>query len=198
MRNALVRTIVSCTAFASILGCGSGPEIQQMRPSTIGARSPDFTLYVHGTGFTPQSRVVLGDVELDLVNPSPTFFAAQVPGGTAGTTAPGNLSVSVKNPDGSRSNQLLLTVAEAPAPVVSEVILLNACYSGDIELSGANFTTDTTVEVDGHVAAFAIRSSTSIWIRSPVPSTPFKVIVPAPGGGEASGFTPSIDPMGCD
>jgi len=104
--------------------------------------------------------------------------------------------VSVKNPDGTRSNQLPLVVTEAPAPVVSEVRPVNSCSSSAFELLGANFTTDTIVELENQVATFAIRSNTTIWVGSAAGGPGFKVIVPAPGGGEASGLTPS--PVECD
>jgi len=200
----VVRSIVSCMALVSILGCGSGPgslgEIQQLSPSRIGARSPTFTLYVYGNGFTPQSRVVFGDVELDLVSHSATILVAQVPGGTAGTSASGEVPVSVKNPDGTRSNEVSLVVSEAAAPILLEVDS-NLCNGNGplrVTLVGDNFTVDTIVEVDGQPASISQLSSSALSFKTALKygEYSFKVTVPPPGGGEATIDYPTF--LGCD
>ena len=189
----VARTLIGGAFWAILGGCGSPQlEIHQVVPSTIGARTADFRLSVFGAGLTPESRIVLGDQELPLVGQTPTSLEARVPGGTAGTTVPGDVSVSVKNPDGTRSNQLSLVVTEAPAPVLSSIDSPTcATYPATFWLHGANFTIDTSVEINGHVATITSLSSTLIWIRTPDgvagEHDSLKVTVPGPGGGEASG-----------
>src|SRR5215472_13135097 len=122
-RTMVAWTLIGSASLSILGGCGGSPqlEIQQVRPSTIGARTADFRLSVFGGGLTSESRIVLGDLELPLAGQTPTSLTAQIPGGMAGTTGPGEISVSVKNPDGTRSNELRLVVTEAPAPVLSSI-----------------------------------------------------------------------------
>jgi len=185
-------TLIGNASLAMLGGCGSPQlEIQQVRPSTIGARTADFRLSVFGGGLTSESRIVLGDLELPLAGQTPTSLTAQIPGGMAGTTGPGEISVSVKNPDGTRSNELRLVVTEAPAPVLSSIDPASSCGTPQnaLWLLGANFTIDSSVEVNGHVATITNLSSTFIWIRTDgvvEGDNLLKVTVPGPGGGEAS------------
>jgi hypothetical protein len=201
----VIRTVA---ALALLVGCGAGEgaaaealEIQRLYPPSIGARIPDFTLIITGTGFVAGSRVFLGDVELALFGHSSSrVLVAQVRGGTAGTTVPGTLSVSVRNPDGTRSDELPLAVSEAPAPVLS-VVSSNLCMGTSllrVVLDGDNFTADTTAESSGQPVAITHRSRSSLTFSVPriLGHYTFKVTVPPPGGGEASiGYATFL---GCD
>jgi len=208
MRNVLLARAVVSSALATLLGCGPGEhaapealEIQQVIPQSIGARIADFTITIIGTGFAAGSRVFLEEAELAVVeHDSSRVLDAHVPGGTVGTTEPGTLSISVRNPDGTRSNELPLAVSVAPAPVLSDVSSNLCTGSGplDVVLLGGNFTTDTTAESSGQPVTIIGRSSSSISFSVPrfFGHYAFKVTVPSPGGGEASiGYATFL---GCD
>lgn len=191
----VARLHIGSAALALLVGCGSGVgaalEIRHLNPSSIGARTPDFNIAVRGAGFSADTRVVLGDTELRTLGHSSTLLVAAVPGGTAGTTAPGVLSVSVREPSGARSNQLTFVVGDAAAPVISGIDSNLCIASGNtlgVTLVGDNFTTDTRLESSGKPLAIAVRSSSSIAFSVPLEdgTYSFKVTVPPPGGGEAS------------
>jgi hypothetical protein len=195
-------------ALAVLVGCGSGegaaPEalaIQQVSPSGIGARTADLSFGISGTGFAPGSRVFAGDIELPVVERSSSrWLLALVRGGTVGTTLPGTLPVSVLNPGGARSNPLPLAIAEAPAPVLSEVDSDLCTGTGPLRvaLMGDNFTIDTSVESGGEPVSVNGRSRSIISFSVPreFGHYSFKVIVPPPGGGEASITYPTF--LGCE
>jgi len=192
-----VSRILGSAALAVLVGCGSGEgaasealAIRQVIPSSIGARTADLNVMIYGTGFTPDSRVLAGDVELPVVGRSSRLLIALVRGGTVGTTLPGTLPVSVVNPGGARSNQLSLAIAEAPAPVLSGVDS-NLCIGTgplNVTLVGDNFTVDTTVESGGEPVSVNDRSRSLISFSVPreFGDYTFKVTVPPPGGGEAA------------
>ncbi len=199
----LVGIVISRTVLAVLLASCSGAsepiEIRTVTPSNIGARTADFKIYISGTGFTLESRVLLGALELGPVGHAPTVLFVQVPGGTAGTTVPGTVSVSVINPDGTRSNELPLVVSEARAPVLTKV-LSERCAEDDplyLTLVGDNFTIDMTLEINGEPASIAERSRSSLSFFAPRRDSTFKITVPPPGGGATSiGYAPPF--LGCD
>jgi hypothetical protein len=202
----VARAAIGSAAVAVLVGCGSGEglvplEIRQLNPSSVGARTPDFDLVIYGTGFMPDSRVLVGDVEFGPVHRSSTLLIVHVPGGTAATTVPGTLSVSVGDPSGARSNQLALVVADAPAPVLSEVYAGNVCYGNgplNVALTGDNFTIDTTLESGGEAVQIArlSRSTISFQVPRTYGNYSFQVTVPPPGGGQASIDYPTF--LSCD
>jgi hypothetical protein len=209
MKNRRARTVVSIAAVAVLSGCGpdasalaSGTfEVRQLDPPTIGARTPDFILRISGSGFDSGSRVLIGDVELGSFSTSPTTLVGTVPGGTAGTTVPGSLLVSVKNPDGTTAKALPLVVTEAPVPVLSIAMPTNLCAGAgplNVTISGDNFTTDMTLESNGESVEIATRSRSRLTFSVPRLSGRyfFEVRVPPPGGGSASIGMPTF--LGCD
>jgi hypothetical protein len=201
----VARAIIGSAAVAVLVGCGTGEglvplEIRQLYPSGVGARTPDFDLVIYGTGFMPDSRVLIGDAEFGPVHRSSSLLIVHVPGGSAVTTVPGTLSVSV-NAGGAHSNQLDLVVADAPAPVLSEVSAANLCYGNgplDVTLTGDNFTIDTTLESGGEAVPIARLSRRTISFQVPraYGNYSFQVTVPPPGGGQASIDYPTF--LGCD
>jgi len=201
---ALVRVIFGTVVLATLVGCGSNASpplrIELLDPETIGARTTDFVLAVHGTGFTSESRILLGGTELGQPDHSSTQLVALVPGGTAGTTLAGTLEVSVRNSDGSRSNELPLVVSEAPAPVVT-LVDSSLCAGNDpmnVTIYGDDFTFDATLEVDGQPTTIGqrTRSSLSFATARKLGRYRFTVRVPPPGGGEVTiGYATFL---GCD
>lgn len=201
----LARRVVASAALATLTGCGADTvaplEIRQMAPLTIGARTPEISLWISGSGFDPGSKVFLGDVELALFGHSTTVLAARVPGGTAGTTVPGSPLVTVENSDGTRSKGLPLLVTEAQAPVLSAANATDVCgpaKSVVVTIEGDNFTTDTSLESNGQPVAIASvsRSRLSFSVPWVLGRYSFEVTVPPPGGGQASiGFATFL---GCD
>lgn len=183
----VVRIIASTAALGALLACGSSTQplaIDQLDPATIGERMPDFILTIRGAGFTPESRIVLGGVELGPLGHNSAALFVQVPGGTAGTTVAGAVAVSVKNPDGSRSNELSLAVSGAPAPVLQYVI--SNCDSDHVTLIGDNFTFDTIVEVGGEPRPIFERSRSALSFATGWTYGQYQVTVPPPGGGVAT------------
>ena len=196
-------------ALALLVGCdpgaGSAPSealaISRLFPQSIGARTPDFFLTIMGTGFTPDSGVLLGNTELGNVTTSPAAVFVAIPGGTAGTTVSGTLPVSVRDATGSRSNELSLVVTEAPAPTLSLVdwdLCVRDVGPLHVTLTGDNFTTDMTLESNGEQVPLRVQSRTKCSFTVPGDQRHylFKVTVPPPGGGEASTGLNTI--LGCD
>jgi hypothetical protein len=92
-------------------------------PSSVMARTGDFTLQLSGDKFTPQSRVYVDGQELPTVFASAQQLSTNVP--AALITAPGARQIVVRTPDNSLySNPTSLNVAAPPVPQFTYVGIL--------------------------------------------------------------------------
>jgi hypothetical protein len=105
------------------------PEITSLEPDNATIGSPSFTLYIHGTGFTPGSVIVFaGHDEPTTVDPD----------GVVSTginmplwTGPDKVDVYVRN-GAARSNLMLFTFAEA-APELDAAEVADADAEDELE-----------------------------------------------------------------
>ncbi|HEV7893925.1 MAG TPA: IPT/TIG domain-containing protein [Pyrinomonadaceae bacterium] len=91
-----------------------------LTPQSVFARQAGFTLQLTGDKFGPGTRVYVNDQELPTQYKSAQQLSANVPASAISSAGP--RPVQVKTPDGSLySNQLTLSVMQAPAPTYTYV-----------------------------------------------------------------------------
>jgi peptidoglycan/xylan/chitin deacetylase (PgdA/CDA1 family) len=95
------------------------PAIGAVSPFAVDAGSPDTTLTISGTGFTPQSTVMLGANTLSTTFGSSTQLTATVPAGQLASAGTLSVTVATPSPGGGTSNTIdlavLVVVAISPA-----------------------------------------------------------------------------------
>jgi hypothetical protein len=99
-------------------------------PSSVTARTGDFTLQVSGDKFTPQARVYVDGQELPTKFTSAQQLSTTVP--AALITAPGSRQIVVRTPDNSLySDPTSLNVSAPPAPQFTYVGILGGSRYND-------------------------------------------------------------------
>ncbi len=134
--NALAFTINSNQSVES--------SLSSLRPSSVAAGAPAFTLTVNGSGFLSGATL--------LWNGSPLFANFSGNQVTAYVTAnliasQGSVSISVRNPDGTTSNTLSFTIG-APTPSISALTPNSATAGGPgftLTINGSGFQSGSTV-----------------------------------------------------
>jgi hypothetical protein len=129
---------------------GSPPVIDRLTPATVqSGRRRDLAITVVGSGFAAGATVVVGD----------TQYSAEV--GTKGKranftlskdllAAPATIPVQVRNPDGSVSNSVSLTVTSPFAPLIQQVhpAKIESGTDGvDLKIRGDHFRDDAVARV---------------------------------------------------
>ncbi|HEX9918524.1 MAG TPA: IPT/TIG domain-containing protein, partial [Pyrinomonadaceae bacterium] len=99
-------------------------------PSSVMARTGDFTLQLSGDKFTPQSRVYVDGQELPTTFASAQQLSTRVP--AALISAPGARQIVVRTPDNSLySNETALSVSAPPTPQFTYVGILGGSRYND-------------------------------------------------------------------
>src|SRR5215469_1075580 len=101
-------------------GCGTGvtvialvsPSISQVSPQVVTAGSPDVTVTVQGANFQSQSSLTVNGTAVPTTFVSSTTLAAKISGTTL--AQPAVQQLQVRNSNGAASNQVPLTVTDAP------------------------------------------------------------------------------------
>ncbi|MCA1566443.1 MAG: hypothetical protein LC803_12540 [Acidobacteria bacterium] len=101
-----------------------------LSPSSVTARTGDFTLQLNGDKFTPHSRVYVDGQELPTTFASAQQLSTTVPG--ALINAPGARQIVVRTPDNSLySNEAALSVSAPPTPQFTYVGILGGSRYND-------------------------------------------------------------------
>lgn len=208
-RRASYRHYLLVALALSMVGCGGSTNagnpvnpatplsITSISPKEIPAASNSVTVTVLGTGFTPESVVVLGGVDESTTYVSAGELRATVPAaqlrngsvlkiavrnGMVAADAPGTTNLQVDNPIPTLAN---LTPATA---------LLGAANT-TVTVNGTNFVAGVTVTVDGGPRPTTFVNGTQLTVNLPgadlaqAGTLLLNVSNPQPGGG-ASGTAP--------
>jgi YVTN family beta-propeller protein len=178
------------------------PVLTSIAPASIIAGSPDFTLMLNGDNFVKTSIVNFNAQPVVSTYISKTQLQATVPG-TAITT-PGSYSVKVVNPipGGGESSPLTFSVSN-PVPSLSFInptSIIAGSPGFTLTLNGDNFLTTSIVSFNNqqYAAAFISKNQITATIPATAVTTPgsysVKVVNPAPGGGETSLISFTVNP----
>jgi hypothetical protein len=136
------------TSAAKNLTIVNTPVVAALLPGVVIAGSPAFTLTVQGTGFVSGATVRLAGVALVTTFLSSAALSADVPG--AAIANAGQLATVVGNPDGTVSNQQMLTVAAAPSlTTISPSSVSAAGTAFTLSVQGSGFATKATIQLQG-------------------------------------------------
>jgi hypothetical protein len=149
------------TSAATNLNVVTTPVADALLPAVVVAGSPAFTLTVQGTGFVSGAAARLAGVTLPTTFVSGSAVSTNVP--KAAVANVGQFAVVVANPDGSLSNQLMLTVANAPtvnsiAP--TSVTAGSAAFT--LRVQGSGFANNAAVQSQGVPRGTAFINSTQL------------------------------------
>lgn len=187
------------TAVVVLASCGGtinnpSPHVSSISPMSVNAGSPGFTLFVNGSGFSPQSEVELNG------NPRATIFLS---GGQVTTMilpgdilSPGTITVLVTTPapGGGTSNSETLTInpVNSPVPVVTS-ISPTGVFAGSntlaITVNGSGFVAQSEGTANGNVRGTFRISSTQLQVTllasdiATAGTVQIAVLNPPPGGG---------------
>lgn len=160
------------------------PVLDSLDPATVIVHSPDLTLLVAGSGFEAGATVQWNGAAIPAEFLSPRALAAQVT--AAQLSAAGQFAVTVTNPDGSVSNQQMLTVASAPAiSSIAPAAVAAGSLSISLDVLGTGFAPNAQVELNGTALPTVWASPAAL--RAQIPAAQFnavgqlKVVVINPG-----------------
>lgn len=170
------------------------PTIVSMSPTFTDVGSATTTVTITGTGFSAQSRVVVGFAERTTTWISPTqlrFSFAEAELVTSGTH-----SVRVMNPDG-MSNAVTFQVRQ-PVPVLTSLsqTQINAGQEGfTLSVNGTGFTSASVVRFNGAPRATTRTAAGTLQVvllegdLSTAGTYSITVVNPQPGGGTSNALT---------
>ncbi|PIV20846.1 MAG: hypothetical protein COS40_10460, partial [Deltaproteobacteria bacterium CG03_land_8_20_14_0_80_45_14] len=177
------------------------PVLSSIDPSSIIAGSPDFTLTLNGDNFVKTSIVSFNGQPVVSTYTSKTQLQSTIPATAIAT--PGNYPVKVINPTpgGGESSPLLFNVLN-PVPTLSSITptsITTGSPEFTLTLNGDNFISASIVSFNNqqYPAIFISTSQIEAAIPASAVATagnyPVKVINPAPGGGETSTLTFTVE-----
>jgi hypothetical protein len=137
------------------------PVVDALLPAVVIAAGPTFTLTVKGTGFVAGATVRLAGVALPTTFLSGAALSADVP--HPAVLNAGQFAVVVANPDGTVSNQQMLTVTAAPvlaAIAPSSVSAGSAAFT--LVVQGSGFAANATIQLQGVSIKTKFVSSTEL------------------------------------
>lgn len=151
---------------AQMLSVVNTPVIESLSPAVVIASSAGFSLIVQGTGFLDGAVVRLAGVALATRFLSTAVLSADVP--RAAVANAGQISAVIANPDGTVSNQQMLTVAAALALASispSSVTAGSAAFT--MSLQGSGFAPNAMVQIQGAPVRTTFVDSTKVSAQVP-------------------------------
>ena len=173
--------------------------LSAIAPSSVMARTGDFTLQISGDKFTPQARVYVDGQELQTTYASAQQLSTTVP--AALITAPGARTIVVRTPDNTLySNQTTLNVAAPPTPQYTFIgILGGPRYNDKAILKAQNNDLITVQRGDTVAGRFKVTSISTRAVEFTDAQLQIKHTLPyvearGTGGGTPSGPSPRYNP----
>ncbi len=148
---------------------GPAPVVSSITPAVVYGAFSDFTLTVDGSGFTPDSKIMVADEERWTTYVSPTRLTALIPSG-----GPASGPVRVVNSDGLASNFVLLS---SSLPVITGLIpdhVVAGAPSTEVRIQGNGFSRQIE-------AKYAVSGRSSVYNLTPTYNGPseLSVVIPA-------------------
>ncbi len=176
------------------------PQITALVPGSVTAGSPGFALRVTGTNFVPESVVRWNGLERATSFISITELQATIP--AADIATPGTIPVTVFNPNGSLSDEMVFEV-NAPQPTVVGLSPSWGIAGGPsftMTVDGTNFVSGTIVQWNGSDRVSSVVSSTEVNATilaadiATAGTASVTVNNPPPGGGTSNAIDFDIYP----
>lgn len=192
----------SSAASVTITAPPAVPTITSLSPSSVtGAKT--FTLTVNGTNFVSGSVIKWNGTNITTTCVSATQLTASISKFyTTLTSYPGSATISVLNPDSTRSTGATLTIT-APLPAISSLSPTSVVGATTFTLTvnGSNFVSGAVIKWNGTNMTTTYVSSTQLTATinkyydtlSSYPGTA-TVTIMNPDGGRSSGATITITP----
>src|SRR3990172_9512937 len=177
------------------------PQITALVPSFVTAGSPGFVLQVSGNNFVPGSVVRWNGADRGTTFVSVTQLDASVM--SVDLATPGTMPVTVSNPDGSLSNEMVFEV-RAPQPAVIGLSPSWEVVGGPsftLTVDGSNFVSGAKVRWKGSDRATSFISSTEVKAAifsadiATAGTASVTVYSPPPGGGTSNAIGFDIFPV---
>lgn len=177
------------------------PVITDLRPATMLAGSPEFILWVRGTGFGPNTTLYWNRSPRPTAMDSETDLHAAI--SAADVAAGGMATVTVVNPapGGGSSAALTFTIEGNPLPVVTAVSPTSILGGGavrEVTVKGANFVEASAVKWNDadrptrYVSANELRVTLNVEDVAVAGTGVLAVWSPPPGGGTSNRVTMQI------
>ena len=143
------------------------PVLYSLSPSVVEIGSGPLTIFAQGLNFTPQSKVLVEEAVVATFYLDARGLAATIPESLL--DAPGGRRITVRNPDGQMSGTRGLEVIRKRPRLTSirpqQILAGGPAFS--LEVSGANFTTDTIVFLNQTLLATRFVSSSLLVAEVP-------------------------------
>lgn len=125
------------------------PKLRRIRPNTITAGAPTFTLRLEGKNFAADAKVLFDGVELGAPRVVERNRVILVEVDASLVAAPGEHDIQVVNPDGQSTTARKLTVVEAQEGLTMQLVVRAASedpnQSISVEVIGSGFTDKSKV-----------------------------------------------------
>jgi hypothetical protein len=158
------------------------PTLSVISPTTLDAGSPDTTLAVTGTGFAPQSTVMLGANTLSTAFGSSTQLTAVIPAAQLASAGTLPVTVVTPSPGGGMSNAIdlavLVVVAVSPATQNLNVTQTQQ-FMATVTGSANQAVTWSVNEVVGGNATVGTIDASGLYAAPAIPPSPNTVTVRA-------------------
>jgi hypothetical protein len=136
--------------------------LTSLEPDRIAANSAAFTMSLTGTGFIQGATVSFGGTSLITIFGSATGLTASVP--ASALVSPGEVQVTVTNPDGARSNAVRFIIV-GDDPTITR-LNPNSVVAGSGEVTvnviGSGYVRGSSVSANGQSLATTFGSATSL------------------------------------
>lgn len=145
-----------------------GPRITSISPAQIALGAAEFDLMVEGSGFEPDSGVIVDSISLPTSRVSDNVLTARVL--TSITAIAGLHAVTVRNPGGNKSNPIQFLVIPPPPLVFNVVprVIPRGTSDFTVIVVGRNFEAGSSVLVDGTPASTVFANPTEL--RATIPA----------------------------
>lgn len=183
----------------AVLAANSQPTVGTLSPASITAGGQAFTLTISGSGFSASTVVTFGSLTVSSAYQSPTTLQATIP--ASAIAVAGTPLVTVANPGSGPSVAITFTVNN-PVPTESSLSPTGAIVGSAgiaLNVSGVNFTSSSTVQVNGTSRATTFVNAGLVQISllaadlAQAGSLNISVSNPAPGGGISNAFSFAVN-----
>jgi hypothetical protein len=149
---------LSNTLPLTVSATGGTPSITALDPPNVKANTGGFFLFIIGTNFVQNSTVRVNGAVRSILFQDAQHLRVQILG--SDIAQPGNVSITVTNPNGQVSQPATLVVTNATAPIlqaISPQSVVAGSPSFTLAITGQNFTAGATVKIGS-----ATRSATFV------------------------------------
>jgi len=169
------------------------PVISSLSPTQFIQGSGVSYLQILGSNFTANSVVLWNAKPLSSSYNSPGYLFATVPENLLTTTGTASITVSSATATPPLSNTVSLSIVNPPVPTLTSISPtygpINTAFTAT--LTGTNFTSSSTVAINGVTVPSTFSSSTQLTVSVPASdvgpgNSNFTVTTSAPGGGTSS------------